>query len=263
MCPPLQLPKVREIQSTEEVVQSLNGSTTLMLCDIHLSLGGPRGVLQLLRAQGLLPSVDYLYLPRGYSRKSKRRCNGSISAFVNFTSADMAAHAVRVFHGMTIQDRRVYVCRAKAQGVPENLMHFRTVRTDQDVLETAWPYVVRDGALRETAPAEVAALLGIEQEVNELRRKLDACGSEASSEQTASTPTSTPVAAPLAPFATPFAPAFPACLPPMPMPVPDISQVSPELIAAYMHLLAASKPMPPTQKAAPETWWSGKLEWSQ
>lgn len=138
-------------------------------------------------------------------------------------------------------------------------MHFRTVRTSQDVLETAWPYVVRGGALRETAPAEVAAALGIEQEVDALRRKLDACGSEASSEQTASTPTSTPMAAPLAPFAAPFAPAFPACM----APLPDVSQVSPDLIAAYMHLLAASTPMPPTQKAAPETWWSGKLEWSQ
>jgi len=257
MCPPLQLPKAEAsspIGATEDVVQSLQGATTLMLCDIHLSLGGARGVIELLTVHGLTPSVNYLYLPRGYARKSKRRCNGSLSAFVNFTSPDMAAHAARAFHGMTIQDRRVYVCRARAQGVAANLLHFRTVRSGQDLPETSWPFVRRDGQLVETHPAEVAAALHIESEVACLRAKLDAA-TDASSEPTEATPTSTAPAAPV-----------PAALLgqaiPMPAFTPDMFQVSPDLIAAYAQLLATMSTVPPAGQAAPDDWFTGKLDWS-
>lgn len=253
MCPPLQMPKAEAsapICATEDVVQSLQGATTLMLCDIHLSLGGARGVIELLTVYGLTPSVNYLYLPRGYARKSKRRCNGSLSAFVNFTSPDMAAHAARTFHGMNIQDRRVYVCRARAQGVAANLLHFRTVRSGDGLPETSWPFVRRDGQLLETHPAEVAAALHIESEVACLRAKLDAA-TDTSSEPTEATPKSS------APAPVPAAPAPPAI--PMPVFTPAMFQVSPDLIAAYAQLLAT---MPPVGQAAPDDWFTGKLDWS-
>jgi len=161
---------VRPVTTAQEVIAQLEGATTLMLCDVPMSLGG-RGVVDLLLRNGLLQSVDYLYLPRGYHRKSARRCSGSISAFVNFGQPEAAQAATRVFHGLRVLDRQLYVCRAQSQGVAENLMHFRQVRANHQLLETSWPWVRQRGALVETEPKDVARILGIEQEVERLRKR--------------------------------------------------------------------------------------------
>lgn len=193
------------------------------------------------------------YLPRGYARKSRRRCNGSLSAFVNFTSAEMAVRAVRVFHGMLIQDRRVYVCKAAAQGVAQNLMHFRTVRFCQDLLETAWPYVFQRGKLVETAPTEVIRIMGLGAEIASLRI---AANAEASLQDTSSEASSQ--TQPVTPVWGPMDPAWP--VPPFtPMPILPVTD---EMVVAYAQLLA-TMPLPLGGIGNQDDWFTGKLDWTQ
>jgi len=255
------MPTPNGLETIDAVVKSLDGATTLMLCDIPLSLGGPQGVLVLLVTHGLADTVDYLYLPRGYGRKSKRRCSGSLSAFVNFSSQEAAVRAVQVFHSMQLEDRRVYVCRAAAQGIAANLMHFRSVRYSQPLLETAWPMVRIRGELVETAPAEVAKQLNLEQELDQLRSAdASTCSSKGSNSPKAQQVQRVSEAS-CEPSCATIDPAW-SGLPNY----PDLSYlgiyahdafpaVSPEQVAAFATLLQP-------EHSLDTNWWTGRLDWT-
>jgi len=264
-------------ETAEAVIETLRGATTVMLCDIPLTVGGdgPAGIVALLQQHGLEANVDYIYLPRGYGRKSKRRCNGSLSAFVNFTSSTAAAESVHAFHNYVIDDRRVYVCRAASQGVASNLLHFRSVRSGRPVLETAWPWVSKEGTLQEIHPFEVGAILGIEPEIEALRAlaqaeaeekkaaeaakkaaekeeeqkkqkeedNLDAASTAASEGTAACSTDSTPTEVKSSPFSNH---------------TDQVLPVSPEMVQAYANLMASfAVPQPEL-----ENWWAGQLDWT-
>lgn len=283
-------------ETAESVIASLRGATTVMLCDIPLTLGGegPQGIVDLLERHSLEDNVDYLYLPRGYGRKSKRRCNGSLSAFVNFTSPAAAAASVNAFHNYVIDDRRVYVCRAASQGVAQNLMHFRSVRSGRSVLETAWPWVRKEGRLQEAHPFEAGGILGIEPEIEAIRALVKAEADEkkaADLAEKAAAMAADFVAQNAADLAAKNAEKILAALEqadhtekdkasdtasttasettepsggsPTLVQATDFSNVLPvpeDMIAAYAALLA-SMPAPAPDPVL-DTWWTGQLDWT-